>query len=411
MRAATDALHAAGLEAILDVVFNHDGESDQFGPTLSFRGLDNAAWFRLDPRDPAALHQRCRHRQLPCARPSAGHPMAIGALRRWMIHGGFDGFRFDLGIALGRRAEGFDPKAPLLPGAGFRSDPGQGAIDRRAVGRRPGRIPARPVRPRIRRMERPLPRRRAPLLARRRRAARAKSQPGSPARATSSSTPPPHPKASTSSSPTMVSPLRDLVSYAHKHNEANGENNRDGTDNNLSWNHGVEGPSEDPAILERARATSAICSRCCSPRGARRCSAWAWSWASARAATTTPTPRTTRQARSTGAPPTLRSSPSPPGSSRLAAPIRALSRDAFLTGAPFDAAGLADVEWRDADGPMTESGWNDPAGAVLIAVFAAPQSDGADRVAVAMNRSMAEAEIRLARAALRHDVARSHRHL
>ena len=73
VRAATDALHAAGMEAILDVVFNHDGESDQFGPTLSFRGLDNAAWFRLDPRDPARLRQRYRHRQLPGARPPAGH--------------------------------------------------------------------------------------------------------------------------------------------------------------------------------------------------------------------------------------------------------------------------------------------------------------------------------------------------
>ena len=70
VRAATDALHAAGMEAILDVVFNHNGESDQFGPTLSFRGLDNAAWFRLDPRNPATLRQRRGHRQLPCARPA-----------------------------------------------------------------------------------------------------------------------------------------------------------------------------------------------------------------------------------------------------------------------------------------------------------------------------------------------------
>src|SRR5208283_2535594 len=73
----------------------------------------------------------------------------------------------------------------------------------------------------------------------------------------------------------------------------------------------------------------------------------------------------------------------------------ALSRDAFLTGAPFVAGGLADVEWRDVDGPMTECGWNDPAGAVLVAVFAAPQGDGADRAAVAMNRSTAEVEVRL----------------
>ena len=71
----------------------------------------------------------------------------------------------------------------------------------------------------------------------------------------------------------------------------------------------------------------------------------------------------------------------------------ALSRDAFLTGAPFDARGLPDVEWRDADAAMTQSGWNDPAGAVFVAVFAAPQGDGVDRVAVAMNRSNADTEL------------------
>ena len=73
----------------------------------------------------------------------------------------------------------------------------------------------------------------------------------------------------------------------------------------------------------------------------------------------------------------------------------ALSRDAFLTGSPFDASQLPDVEWRDANGPMTQSGWNDAEGGVLVAVFATPQGGGVDRVAVAMNRSNADAELRL----------------
>ena len=74
----------------------------------------------------------------------------------------------------------------------------------------------------------------------------------------------------------------------------------------------------------------------------------------------------------------------------------ALSRDAFLTGSPFDASQLPDVEWRDANGPMTQSGWNDAEGGVFVAVFATPQEgDGVDRVAVAMNRSNADAEVRL----------------
>ncbi len=114
VRAATDALHAAGIEAILDVVFNHNGESDQFGPTLSFRGLDNATWFRLDPSNPATyINDMGTGNCLALDRPLV-IDMAIGALRRWMIHGGFDGFRFDLATALGRRADGFDPRAPFF---------------------------------------------------------------------------------------------------------------------------------------------------------------------------------------------------------------------------------------------------------------------------------------------------------
>ena len=99
--------------------------------------------------------------------------------------------------------------------------------------------------------------------------------------------------------------LADLVAYERKHNEANGEDNRDGTDDNRSANYGVEGPTTDPDILERcARASAATCSpRCCSARACRCC--WAATrWGAPRAATTTPTARTTRPAGSTGRPPT-----------------------------------------------------------------------------------------------------------
>ena len=87
--------------------------------------------------------------------------------------------------------------------------------------------------------------------------------------------------------------LADLVVHADKHNEANGEDNRDGTDANHSWNHGVEGPTADPGIVARGAATSGPCSPRCCCRAARRCSPWATSPATARAATTTPMPRTT----------------------------------------------------------------------------------------------------------------------
>ena len=189
--------------------------------------------------------------------------------------------------------------------------------------------------------------------------------------------------------------LRDLVSYAQKHNEANGEHNRDGTDNNLSWNHGVEGPSDDPAIsAARSRDERNLLTLLLASRGtpmlsmgmelgfsqggnnnayAQDNATSAIDWRAADASLIAFTARLIKRRR--GNP--------------------ALSRDAFLTGAPFDGSGLADVEWRDADGPMTQGGWSDAAGAVMVAVFAAPQGGGTDRVALAMNRSAADAEIRL----------------
>ena len=167
VRAATDALHAAGMEAILDVVFNHNGESDQFGPTLSFRGLDNEAWFRLDPNNPELyINDAGTGNCLALDRPLV-IDMAIGALKRWMVYGGFDGFRFDLGTSLGRRDARLRPGLAVLPGACRRSHTRQSAPHRRALGHRARRLSPRPVRPRVRRMERPLSRRRAPLLARR----------------------------------------------------------------------------------------------------------------------------------------------------------------------------------------------------------------------------------------------------
>src|SRR5271167_3584733 len=247
VRAATDALHAAGMEAILDVVFNHDGESDQFGPTLSFRGLDNAAWFRLDPHDPAAyVNDTGTGNCLALDRPLVVD-MAIGALRRWMIHGGFDGFRFDLATTLGRRADGFDPKAPFFEA--LAADP---ILDKARliaepwdVG--PGGYQLGQFGPKF-----------AEWNDRFRDAARrfwrgdAGARSEIATRIAGSRDVFEHAAAPSKGVNFVVAhdgfTLRDLVSYAHKHNEANGENNRDGTDNNLSWSHGFEGPTDDPAI-------------------------------------------------------------------------------------------------------------------------------------------------------------------
>jgi glycogen debranching enzyme GlgX/4-alpha-glucanotransferase len=394
VRAATDALHAAGMEAILDVVFNHDGESDQFGPTLSFRGLDNAAWFRLDPRDPAHyVNDAGTGNCLALDRPLV-IDMAIGALKRWMVHGGFDGLRFDLAPSLGRRPDGFDPKAPFFH-----------ALDADPILAR-ARLIAEPwdVGPGGYQLGRF-----GPAFAewndRFRDAARrfwrgdAGLRGEIATRIAGSRDIFDHAAAPSKGVNFVVAhdgfTLRDLVSYAQKHNEANGEHNRDGTDNNLSWNHGVEGPSDDPAILEaRSRDERNLLTLLVASRGtpmlsmgmelgfsqggnnnayAQDNATSAIDWQGADASLIAFTARLIK--------------------ARLSNP--ALSRDAFLTGAPFDASGLADVEWCDADGPMTEGGWNDAAGAAMVAVFAAPQGGGTDRVAVAMNRSAVDAEIRL----------------
>ena len=394
VRAATDALHAAGIEAILDVVFNHNGESDQFGPTLSFRGLDNATWFRLDPSNPATyINDMGTGNCLALDRPLV-IDMAIGALKRWMIHGGFDGFRFDLATALGRRAKGFDPHAPffdalaadpVLKNARLIAEPwdvGPGGYRLGQFGPAFAEWNDR-FRDAARRFWRGDPRMRGEIATR---IAGSRDVFGA--------------AAAPSKSVNFVVAhdgftLRDLVSYERKHNEANGENNRDGTDNNYSWSHGVEGPSEDPAIVEaRSRDERNLMTLLLTSRGtpmlgmgaelgfsqggnnnayAQDNATSAIDWRAADASLIAFTARLTEV--------------------RRAHP--ALSRDAFLAGTPFDASGLLDVEWRDADGPMTQRTWNDPEGAVLVAVFAAPQGESVDRVAVAMNRSSAETEVRL----------------
>ena len=394
VRAATDALHAAGMEAILDVVFNHNGESDQFGPTLSFRGLDNAAWFRLDPNNPAAyINDAGTGNCLALDRPLVVE-MAIGALRRWMIHGGIDGFRFDLATALGREPHGFDPNAPffqalnedpVLRRARLIAEPwdvGPGGYQLGSFGPTFAEWNDR-FRDAARRFWRGDPGMRGEIATRIAGSRDVFARAPAPSKGVNF----------------IVAhdgfTLADLVSYEKKHNEANGEGNRDGTDANCSWNNGVEGPSEDAAVVAaRTRDQRNLLTLLFVARGtpmlamgselgfsqggnnnayAQDNATTAIRWAEADASLITFVQRLAQI--------------------RRAHP--ALSRDAFLTGEKFDASGLPDVEWRDAEAPMTLSAWNDPAGPVLVAVFAAPHDGGVDRLAVAMNRSNDEAELNL----------------
>ena len=161
------SLHRAGIEVILDVVYNHTAEGNHLGPTLSFRGIDNQAYYRLVAGRPAALLRHHRHRQQPQRPPprvaAADHGLAAvlghrDARRRVPVR---PRLRAGPGVPRGRPARGV--LRPGQPGPG--RQPGQ--AHRRAVGRRRGRLPGRRVPPAVDGVERPLPRHRARLLARR----------------------------------------------------------------------------------------------------------------------------------------------------------------------------------------------------------------------------------------------------
>ena len=252
------ALHAAGIEVILDVVYNHTAEGNHLGPTLSMRGIDNAAYYRLVQDDRALLHglhrlrQHAQHDAPARAAAHHGQPALLGARDA----------RRRLPLRPRERARARAVRRQQAERVLRRHPPGPRAVageaHRRAVGRRPGRLPGRQLPGAVDGVERPLPRQRAPLLARRRRPARPSSRPASPAAATCTSTAAGGPtRASTSSPRTTASRCSDLVSYNDKHNEANGEDNRDGDDNNHSWNCGAEGADRRPGDPRAARAAEA----------------------------------------------------------------------------------------------------------------------------------------------------------
>ena len=230
------------------------------GPTLAFRGIDNTAYYRLDPahREPLPGLHRLRQHARP-ARRDPGLDLVLDSLRYWVEEMHVDGFRFDIAPVLGGRDPGFDPAAPFFERVAHDPVLVGGEADRRAVGprvptairsapfRRDGRSGTASSATRVRRFWR--------------------GDTGARGRARL----PPEPGAATCTRPGDRGPLasvnfvtchdgftlHDLVSYEHKHNEANGEENRDGSDHNLSRNWGVEGPADHHAGGARARAGQA----------------------------------------------------------------------------------------------------------------------------------------------------------
>ncbi len=390
VRAAVDALAAAGIETIVDVVFNHSGEGDELGPTLSLRGLDNASYYRLADTKRFYANATGTGHELATERPVVAR-LAMDAMRAWARRGGVHGFRFDLATTLGRRAGGFDPAAPLL--AAIEQDPELRVLKMIAEpwdigpgGYQLGNFPHRwgEWNDRFRDTARKFWRGDGGML-------------GDLATRLAGSGDLFGGKRRPSRGINFVVAhdgfsLADLVSYAQKHNEANGEHNRDGTEANYSWNNGVEGPSDDAAIraarladqrallatllLARGTPMLAMGSETGHSQGGNN-NAYAqdnstsWlDWATTE--------------------PTLPAFLGRLSALRLAHP--ALHADRFLTGAAADATLLPDVAWRRADGqPMALADWREASATVLVAELYAE----GDRVVLMFNRGATAAAIRL----------------
>jgi glycogen operon protein len=242
-------LHRAGLEVILDVVYNHTAEGNHLGPTLSFRGIDNAAYYRLDPERRRYYTDFTGCGNTLDIRHSRTMQLVMDSLRYWVRHMHVDGFRFDLAPVLARDSDAVSPFAEFFDVV--RQDPDISRVkliaepwDLGPGGYQVGNFPIGwgewngKYRDTVRQFWRA-----------------DQGQVGQLAsRLSGSSDLYERSQRSPLSSVNLVTchdgfTLHDLVTYEHKHNELNGEDNRDGTDNNLSRNWGAEGPTEAVHVI------------------------------------------------------------------------------------------------------------------------------------------------------------------
>jgi glycogen operon protein len=248
LRDTVAVLRKAGIGTILDLVFNHTGESDRLGPTLSLRGLDAQAYYRHEP-DGRLVNDTGTGNTVACDHPMV-RDMVLDTLRHFVRYAGVDGFRFDLAPVLGRVDGAFDPEAPLLQA--IAGDP---VLADRVLIAEPWDIGPngyqlgnfRPpylewndrYRDDVRRFWRGDTGAVGALATR---LAGSSDVFGREGR-------------SISCTVNFIAAhdgmtLADIVAYEAKHNQANGEKNRDGHNENLSWNNGVEGETSNKAIAE-----------------------------------------------------------------------------------------------------------------------------------------------------------------
>ncbi|MBZ9709940.1 glycogen debranching protein GlgX [Mesorhizobium sp. ESP7-2] len=373
------ALRRVGIGTILDLVFNHTGESDRLGPTLSLRGLDNQAYYRHRP-DGGLVNDTGTGNTIACDHPMV-REMVLDTLRHFVRQAGVGGFRFDLAPVLGRVDGAFDPEAPLL--RAITHDP---LLCDRVLIAEPWDIGAngyqlgnfRPpflewndrYRDDVRRFWRGDAGMVGALATRLAGSSDVFNGAGEP----------------TSRSVNFIAAhdgmtLADIVTYERKHNAANGEQNRDGHSENLSWNNGAEGETDDVAIIKaRFDDQSALLATLFASRGTimltagdefgrtqegnnnayAQDNAITWlDWAG----------RDQALERYASALAELRQA------------VSALSGTRFLTGEP-EASGVPDVAWLTETGELLdESGWNDSSRHRLVMLLGG--EDG--RLAVMIN--------------------------
>jgi isoamylase len=248
-RRMVKTLHKAGIEVILDVVYNHTAEGNHLGPTLSLKGLENTTYYKLSPED----RRRYWDSTGTGNTLNVSHPqtlqLVMDSLRYWVNEMHVDGFRFDLATTLARDPYDFNPRSNFLQAA--HQDPTLARVkliaepwDVGPGGYHVGHFPVQwsewngKFRDCVRRFWK------GDIVH---------DELGW--RLTGSADLYQAAQRKIFASVNFVTchdgfTLRDLFSYDHKHNEANGENNRDGGDDNASWNCGVEGETEDPAVIE-----------------------------------------------------------------------------------------------------------------------------------------------------------------
>ncbi|MDX8437960.1 glycogen debranching protein GlgX [Mesorhizobium australafricanum] len=359
LRDTVAALRKAGIGIILDLVFNHTGESDRLGPTLSLRGLDAQAYYRHQP-DGRLVNDTGTGNTIACDHPVV-REMVLDTLRHFVRFTGVDGFRFDLAPVLGRVDGAFDPEAPLLQA--IAGDP---VLADRVLIAEPWDIgPSgyqlgnfRPpylewndrYRDDVRRFWRGDTGAIGALATRLAGSSDVFGREGRPASRTVNFI---------AAHDGMT--LADIVAYERKHNEANGEQNRDGHNDNLSWNNGTEGETDADAIART--------------RFGDQCGLLATLFASRGTIMLTAGDEFGRTQKGNnnayaqdnaitwldwaGRDQALEQYASSLAALRRAFP--ALADIRFLTGEPADGSEIPDVAWlTEAGAPLGESDWNDP---------------------------------------------------